>query len=261
MINPIKIAALSYIFLTRVRAEATYFDSSFELNKSGYIYSIGAEGYVGYDPKDKVQAKILEDARTSMRFRTFLSGEVGDAGFIFMQDKGFETPEGEERFPSQTEMHGKLALKICRNNSPVRVILDSYDGSNHFNFFVTPPVLLNENGFHLMVGEDCIMVDKETKFLVASVCHESTSAARNYQLFSWVDSSTFNRGIDPVTYRPNPSLYNPNEVEDHKKEKECKKHRKHKIQHSHLKNTTNLAFDKPYRPADGRSQLPTYCDH
>ncbi|EIJ88787.1 hypothetical protein NEPAR06_0711 [Nematocida parisii] len=261
MIKFVKVAGISSLFLLGIRSEASYFDSAFELNKSGYLYNLGAKGYIGRDTAKKEVAKILEEPRLAIRFRSYLNGKTGDAGFVFIEDKKMEAPETPGNMPGKTEIFGKDALKTCGYSVPRKVVLDSYDASSHFGFFITPPVLLHENAFNLMVGNECITVDKETNMLMAAICVDSPNEDRNYQMFSWVDSGQYNRGVDPITYRPNPNVYAKNKPDDDSRKEECKKHKVSGVFHAHLKNPSNLAFDGPYRPEHGRSQQPDYCGH
>ncbi|KAI5165451.1 hypothetical protein NEIRO03_0354 [Nematocida sp. AWRm78] len=261
MNNSIKVTIISLLFLLGIKSEATYFDSAFELNKSGYLYNLGAKGYIGRDTIKKEVPKILNEPRLAIRFRSFLNGKTGDTGFVFIEDKKIKAPEKPDIMPSKTDMFGKIAIKTCSYCDPRKVVLDLYDASSHFGFFITPPVLLHENAFNLMSGNDCLAVDKETNRLIAASCIDSPNESRNYQMFSWVDSGQYNRGVDPITYRPNPNVYAKNKPDDDSKKQECKKYKAPGVFHAHIKNSSNLAFDGPYRPEHGRSQQPDYCGH
>ncbi|KAH9387078.1 uncharacterized protein NEMAJ01_1974 [Nematocida major] len=259
MVSLIKITALLCACIHHAGASAVYLDSDFEINTSGYLYNIGAKRYLGLEPTKKLEIVGIEEPRKALRFRVYLNKFAGDAGFVFMLDEGLDDVVGAGKSPTAKQMHEKPAMKTCTSSASKKVILEKYTGSNHFGFFVTPPVLLHENAFNLMVGEYCIAYDSETTSIKATGCQETPLDKRNKQMFAWVDSKTYNRGVDPISYRPNPYAHIQNKPREEKKENACKASQSEEKAHDHLVNPSNLAFQKPYRPEKAEAQIPEYC--
>lgn len=250
MIKFVKIAYLIGVYAVFARAEAEYLDPSFEINTSGYLYNIGARRYIGIEPAKKVDLVAIKDAKKALRLRAYLNENASDSTIVFLEDKEIPIPEKPGLSMKGTDLYKQKGLKVCSFSKRAQVILDKYNGSNQFGIFVTPPVLLNENAFYLKKGDLCISVDSQTGGISAKGCQLFGTKYRNNQLFAWVDASTYNRGIDPVTYRPEPLIYSFDEYkgESNRYVSETKTHRTHSLKHSHINNPSSLAYSNPYRP-------------
>lgn len=248
MIRFVKIACLIGIYSIFTRAEAEYLDPSFETNTSGYLYNVGARKYIGLDPFKGIEMVLVDDPKKALRLRTYLKENVADTTIVFLEDKNIPIPERPGMTMGEKDLYRQKGIKVCSLSSNSQVILDKYNGSYKFGLFATPPVLLNENAFFLKKGNLCLYANKRAGNLGITVCDNFETENRNAQMFSWVDASTYNRGIDPVTYRPEDPTYNPEEyIEGIASPAEKKRIRAHSLKHAHLTHPTNLAYSNPYR--------------
>ncbi|KAI5189480.1 hypothetical protein NEMIN01_0543 [Nematocida minor] len=262
MIKLSKIAFLAYICIELVRAanEASYLDTSAEVNTTGYLFNIGTRRYVGIDPEKKLEAILLKDPKKAIKMRMYLQGRIQDAGFIFLNSNNIVLPEDPGKIPNITVLHSQVGLKTCIHNDEVtRVIFDKYDASHQFKYFLSPAVLLHENAFKIMTGNLCLGVDTDRNSLIATGCQDSPAKFRNYQLFSWVTSENYNHGMDATTHELEPKFdiskdSNPGEAGG------CKKHGIFHLGKLHLTSPTNLPHKEPYQGENGRSEQPRACD-
>lgn len=260
MIKWLKIAVALCMHAQLVRTEALYLDSAFEINTPGYLYNLGTKRYLGIDSARKLEIVALEEPRKAMRFRAYLNSTTGDGGFIFLEDKGGDLHKGAGYYPDVSQMHNRPALKACLYTKPYRVILDKFTNSSHFSFYISPPVLMHENAFNIMVKGQCLSIDKTTNKLVLTGCQSFSPKNRNQQLFVWVDSKTYNRGVDPVTYRLNPYAYAKNKPVEEMLKKKCENVKGIRMLSGELKNPANFPLSPVYQIGHTKSDKPAVCN-
>jgi len=204
--------------------EARYIDSSFEVGKPGYLYNIGTRKYVGLDRKTK-KNMVVTSPESAMRLTLRLNPQAEKGGFVM----AFSDPEAEAEEAPQGKLLNKEVLDMCKLSNPQKMILGKFDEDASSSFFISPPVLVNENAFYVMSGTKCLSVDGNNLGIVAQACVHSPKAERNRQMFVWVDVDTFNRGIDLSGYVPDPYLAVADLRKIQKAQKDCMRNQGSKL--------------------------------
>lgn len=248
MIKFAKIACLIGMYAIFIRAEAEYLDPSFEINTAGYLYNIGRKEYIGISSLNNVELTTVKNPTKALRLRAYLNENQSDPTIVFLEDKNIPIPEKPGLFMKEKDLYKQRGIKVCSDSIRNQVIIDKYNGSYKFGLFVTPPVLLNENSFYLKKGSHCISADMYSGKLIGVGCQYFKTKYRNNQLFSWVDVNTYNRGIDPVTYRPLPIEEKSDEYNERSAPSEYNKKKElHSLKHAHLTSPSSLPYGNPYR--------------
>lgn len=186
--------------------EARYIDSAFELNMPGYLFNIGARKYLGMDTIKKDDISLVDDARKAVRVRFFLNQPKDKGSYLILLDNDSLNVKQTGRKLSYSDLYSQQVLDVCRKTSPRKLIATNYTGDDSSEFYVSPPMLVNENGFQIYAGDQCVGVDSSGVHVVTKACMEYPKKDRNRQIFVWVPSDAYDRGEDPTNYAPNPYI-------------------------------------------------------
>ncbi|KAI5181146.1 hypothetical protein NEOKW01_1365 [Nematocida sp. AWRm80] len=263
MIKQALFVAAGVLLCSRIRVaakEAEYLNSSFELNTPGYLYNIGARRYLGLDDQKHIDFVAVKNPVDALRIRVYINNQKDNTGFFFLEDD--PTLTSTEADPSRTRVFNRKSIIKCTSVTPRKLVFSEYTGDRSTLFMFSFPMLYNENAFQIMSGGDCLRVDTTTDqmLVVGDQCKIYPNNERNKQMFAWVDVDTFNRGIDPITYKPNPYIGVPKpEIEDTLK-KHCHRYSPVKSKKNPLfYSANNFPLDMPYHADYVQGAQPSYC--
>ncbi|KAI5173044.1 hypothetical protein NEFER03_2028 [Nematocida sp. LUAm3] len=276
MIRVRVLAVLCVFYVLRVTSkcrEATYHDSSFDVNKPGYLYNIGAASYIGLMPNFKNRIGCSGERERALRVRVHLNPSEKLFGFVVKQDT--DSPSDvRSRNIKMSELLKKKVLYMCEKNNSNNMRLTEYFGDESSNLVFTPPQFNRPNSFQIMHAQGCIGASPKSGLLEKQVCVVEDMAEHTDELllqqFAWVPVDTYNKGVDPDTYNPEPDLTCQKQQEEEEKEEkkeeekelkriEAEKQRNNENSCFWKKSPTNYPELEPYNPQGTPGSMTKKC--
>lgn len=179
----------------------------FENNHPGYLYSLGANLYIGkksYEdeyretslvgvvstPKEAVKMSIVRGSDGRVSFSNIVLDDEQDKMY---QDSGY--------------IQEKKALAFINVGAHTRYVFFPLQQRINFYFSFSPVVIPEKNAFQIYTRGGCLAVDTRG-LLTFESCIDADTPRRKKQLFRWVNQDWYNTGIgkyktSSVTYSAN----------------------------------------------------------
>ncbi|KAI5173040.1 hypothetical protein NEFER03_2024 [Nematocida sp. LUAm3] len=170
----------------------------FTNTEPGYLFSIGANAYVGRNTNPSTSTSsfegVNEQPEAATPFIILISSYHGvPYSNILLADA---SSEKEPRYQEETR---KVALALSDNGDAIGYALSPLEQKSAFYFTFSPVVIPHLNAMHIYTNGGCLSVD-ERGTLSFATCVDTPSEAWFRQLFRWVNHSWYKSGIRNRTH-------------------------------------------------------------